>query len=139
VAEAARVDEVIWSSRFRVHHRLADRYRSGRILLAGDAAHAHSPAGGQGMNTGIQDAVVLGHILAAVLAERATEGQLDEYGRIRQPVAERVVAFTDRMTRVATLRSRRAQSVRNAVIGVIGRIPAARRWLSTELAELRYR
>jgi len=139
MAKAARIDEVIWSSRFRIHHRVANRYRSGRILLAGDAAHVHSPAGGQGMNTGIQDAVVLGRILAAVVAKRTTEGQLDEYGRIRRPVAERVVAFTHRMTRLATLRNRRAQSVRNALIGMITRIPAVRRWLATELAELRYR
>ena len=139
MAKAARIDEVIWSSRFRIHHRVANRYRSGRILLAGDAAHVHSPAGGQGMNTGIQDAVVLGRILAEVVAKRTTEGQLDEYGRIRRPVAERVVAFTHRMTRLATLRNRRAQSVRNALIGMITRIPAVRRWLATELAELRYR
>ncbi|MEV5810328.1 FAD-dependent monooxygenase [Streptomyces parvulus] len=73
-----------WSSRFRVHHRVADRYRNGRLLLAGDAAHVHSPAGGQGMNTGIQDG----------------------YEAQRRPVARRVVAFTHRMTRVATARSR---------------------------------
>lgn len=139
VAKAARVDEVIWSSRFRVHHRVANRYRSGRILLAGDAAHVHSPAGGQGMNTGIQDAVALGDALADVLSGGAPERQLDVYERIRRPVAERVVAFTHRMTRLATLRSRRAKRVRNALINMIGRIPAVRRWLATELSELRYR
>jgi 2-polyprenyl-6-methoxyphenol hydroxylase-like FAD-dependent oxidoreductase len=136
---AARVDEIVWSSRFRVHHRVVDRYRAGRILLAGDAAHVHSPAGGQGMNTGIQDAVALGHVLSAVLAGRVAESQLDQYERTRRPVAKRVVAFTDRMTRMATLRSPRARAVRNAGMRVIGRIPAVRRWLATELAELRYR
>jgi 2-polyprenyl-6-methoxyphenol hydroxylase-like FAD-dependent oxidoreductase len=139
VSAAARVEEILWSSRFRVHHRVADRYRAGRILLAGDAAHVHSPAGGQGMNTGIQDAVALGHALAAVLAGRVAESRLDEYERTRRPVAQRVVAFTDRMTRAATLRGRRARSVRNGVIGAIGRIPAVRRRLAIELAELRYR
>ena len=58
--EPAHVDALVWSSRFRVHHRVADRYRAGRIVLAGDAAHVHSPAGGQGMNTGIQDGYALG-------------------------------------------------------------------------------
>ena len=134
-----RVDEIVWSSRFRVDYRVADRYRAGRILLAGDAAHVHSPAGGQGMNTGIQDAVALGHILAGVLAGRAAERQLDHYERTRRPVAERVVALTNRMTRMATLRTRRARAMRNAVLRLIGRIPAARRWLATELAELRNR
>ena len=65
------VTEVIWGSRFRVHHRVADTFRAGRILLAGDAAHVHSPAGGQGMNLGIQDAVALADALAAVLAGAA--------------------------------------------------------------------
>ncbi|HXV12953.1 MAG TPA: FAD-dependent monooxygenase [Candidatus Krumholzibacteria bacterium] len=134
-----RVDEIVWGSRFRVHHRVADRYRAGRILLAGDAAHVHSPAGGQGMNTGIQDAVALAHALAEVLRERASESRLDEYERTRRPVAKHVVALTDRATRMATLRSRRARALRNAAIGVMGRIPAVRRRIATELAELRYR
>jgi len=136
---AARIHEIIWSSRFRVHHRLADCYRAGRILLAGDAAHVHSPAGGQGMNTGIQDAVALGHALAAVLSGRADERALDQYERLRRPVAARVVAFTDRMTRMATLRNSRSRALRNAAIKVISRIPAVRRWLTTELAGLRNR
>ena len=59
------VTDVIWGSRFRIHHRVADTYRAGRLLLAGDAAHVHSPAGGQGMNLGIQDAVALADALAA--------------------------------------------------------------------------
>jgi 2-polyprenyl-6-methoxyphenol hydroxylase-like FAD-dependent oxidoreductase len=136
---AARIEEIVWSSRFRVHHRVVDRYRAGRVLLAGDSAHVHSPAGGQGMNTGIQDAVALGKALSAVLGGRANEGRFDEYERTRRPVALRVVAFTDRMTRMATLRSPRARAARNFAIGLIGRIPAFRRWLSTELSELRYR
>ena len=138
-AGTARVREIIWSSRFRVHHRLADRYRAGRILLAGDAAHVHSPAGGQGMNTGIQDAVVLGHALSAVISGQADESRLDQYERVRRPVAERVVAFTDRMTRMATLRSRRGWAVRNAFIRVVSRIPAVPRRLATELAGLHNR
>lgn len=139
VAGAARIDEIVWSSRFRVHHRLANHYRAGRILLAGDAAHVHSPVGGQGMNTGIQDAVALGHALAAVLSGQASESRLDDYERTRRPVAERVVAFTDGMTRAATLRGTRARALRNFAIRVIGGIPAVGRRLAIELSGLRNR
>jgi 2-polyprenyl-6-methoxyphenol hydroxylase-like FAD-dependent oxidoreductase len=135
----AQIDEIVWSSRFQVHHRVANRYRAGRVLLAGDAAHVHSPAGGQGMNTGIQDAIALGHTLAGVVGSHNPESELEEYERRRRPVAERVVTFTDRMTRVATLRGRGARSVRNSVIGVILRIPWVRRRLASELAGLRGR
>ena len=69
-ASKATVLDVIWSSRFRLHHRLAKSYRSGRLILMGDAAHVHSPAGGQGMNTGLIDAVVLGEILAGIVRPR---------------------------------------------------------------------
>jgi 2-polyprenyl-6-methoxyphenol hydroxylase-like FAD-dependent oxidoreductase len=138
VTAPARITEIIWSSRFRVHHRLAERYRAGRIMLAGDAAHVHSPAGGQGMNTGIQDAVALGHALADTLRDQ-DESRLDQYVRTRRPAAERVVGFTDRMTRMATLRTRPSRALRNTVITMVGRIPAAPRWLATELAGLRNR
>ncbi|MFF5288515.1 FAD-dependent oxidoreductase [Paractinoplanes globisporus] len=125
----ARVREIVWSSRFRVHHRLADHYRAGRIFLAGDAAHVHSPAGGQGMNTGIQDALELARVLA-----EATD--LDEYEARRRPVAAGVVALTDRMTRVATLRSRPLIALRNTVLPIVGRVPAVRRGLAMNLSEL---
>ncbi|MFE1901843.1 FAD-dependent oxidoreductase [Streptomyces yangpuensis] len=127
----AAVRELVWSSRFRIHHRVADRYRAGRLLLAGDAAHVHSPAGGQGMNTGIQDGYALGRALAA--------GDLDGYEAARRPVALRVVALTHRMTRVATTRNRAVRAVRNALLPVLARIPALQLRLATELAELRYR
>jgi 2-polyprenyl-6-methoxyphenol hydroxylase-like FAD-dependent oxidoreductase len=109
----------------------------GTVLLAGDAAHVHSPAGGQGMNTGIQDAVALGAALASVIAQGASEDALDDYERRRRPVADRVVTFTDRMTRMATVRHPRARALRNLVIGLAGRIPAMPRALATELAGLR--
>jgi len=124
-----RVRDVVWSSRFRVHHRLADRYRNGRIFLAGDAAHVHSPAGGQGMNTGIQDAIEL----AAVLADGA---DLDGYEGRRRPVAAEVVALTHRMTRIATLRSRPLIALRNTVLPLVGQVPAVRRGLAMNLSEL---
>ncbi|MEH0638302.1 FAD-dependent oxidoreductase [Streptomyces bottropensis] len=126
----ATVTGLAWSSRFRVHHRVADRYRAGRLLLAGDAAHVHSPAGGQGMNTGIQDGHALGRAFAT--------GQLDGYEARRRPVAQRVVAFTDRMTRAATARNPLIRGARNLALPLLGRTGLPKR-LATELAELNYR
>jgi 2-polyprenyl-6-methoxyphenol hydroxylase-like FAD-dependent oxidoreductase len=134
----SRVTEVVWSSRFRVHHRVADRYRAGRVLLAGDAAHVHSPAGGQGMNTGIQDAVVLGRLLARVAAGEP-DALLDTYETTRRPVATGVVAFTDRMTRMATLRPRPARLLRNTVLKTVFSLPPMREKLAYQLAELNAR
>ncbi|MFQ6398887.1 FAD-dependent oxidoreductase [Nocardia sp. KC 131] len=130
-----KVLEVQWSSRFRVHHRVADRYRAGRILLAGDAAHVHSPAGGQGMNIGIQDAAFLGPLLARVV-NGEPDTILDSYETTRRPVALGVVAFTDRMTKTATLRPLPARFVRNTAISLLTRIPAVRNKLAFRLAEL---
>ncbi|WP_405702544.1 FAD-dependent oxidoreductase [Streptomyces sp. NBC_00069] len=127
----ARVDTLVWSSRFRVHHRVADRYRAGRLLLAGDAAHVHSPAGGQGMNTGIQDGCALGRALAA--------GDPGAYEAARRPVALHVVGLTDRMTRIATTHNPVLRAVRNTALPLLARVPALRTRLATELAELNYR
>jgi 2-polyprenyl-6-methoxyphenol hydroxylase-like FAD-dependent oxidoreductase len=132
----ARVHSVAWSSRFRVHHRVAEAYRRGPVFLAGDAAHVHSPAGGQGMNTGIQDAVDLGGTLADVLAGRAGEAALEGYEIRRRPVALRVIRLTDRATTMATLRGRPARVGRNAALALAGRVPAVRRRLARQLAEL---
>lgn len=136
-ANRLEVTAVIWGSRFRVHHRVADTFRAGRLLLAGDAAHVHSPAGGQGMNLGIQDAVALAHALAAVL-DGAPDSLLDEYSDTRRPIAKDVVAMTDRLTRLATL-PRAARPVRNAVIGLAGRVPSIRLALARRLSGLVYR
>jgi 2-polyprenyl-6-methoxyphenol hydroxylase-like FAD-dependent oxidoreductase len=131
------VTEVIWGSRFRIHHRVADTYRAGRLLLAGDAAHVHSPAGGQGMNLGIQDGVALADVLAAVLGG-APDSVLDDYSAARRPIAQQVVEMTDRLTRLATL-PRAARPVRNLAMGVAGRIPAVQRALAMRLSGLVYR
>jgi len=131
------VTDVVWGSRFRIHHRVADTYRAGRLLLAGDAAHVHSPAGGQGMNLGIQDAVALAGALAAVLAG-ASDNVLDEYNATRRPIAHQVVEMTDRLTRLATL-PRAARPIRNTAIGLIGRVPSVQRALAMRLSGLVYR
>ncbi len=86
-----------WLSRYRVHHRGVDRYRVGRCFVAGDAAHIHSPAGGQGMNTGLQDAANLAWKLAAVIRHGAADALLDSYHDERWPVGQAVLAQTDRM------------------------------------------
>jgi 2-polyprenyl-6-methoxyphenol hydroxylase-like FAD-dependent oxidoreductase len=120
-SQRPRVEEVVWSSRFRVQHRIATRFREGGVFLCGDAAHVHSPAGGQGMNTGIQDAANLAWKLALVVRGRAPGSLLDSYERERRPVARGVVSTTDRLTRLATVRSPLLRRLRNALIPIAGR------------------
>jgi 2-polyprenyl-6-methoxyphenol hydroxylase-like FAD-dependent oxidoreductase len=131
----ARVREVVWSSRFHIHHRVARSPRSGNVFLVGDAAHVHSPAGGQGMNTGIQDGISLARALAAAV-KGDDEAALDGWAGQRHRVASEVVALTDRMTRVATIESRAGQAVRNAAIQFLGHFPPARRAIAMRLSEL---
>jgi len=89
--------ECSWFSSYRIHHRCAERFRDRRCFLLGDAAHVHSPAGGQGMNTGLQDAYNLGWKLALVVKGQADAALLDSYEQERQPVAQRLLRTTDRI------------------------------------------
>src|SRR5258708_21870925 len=91
-----------WMSRFHSEERQAPRYRDGRVLLAGDAAHIHSPAGGQGMNTGIQDAANLGWKLAATVQGWAQPGLLDTYQTERHPVGRQVLRTSHPLLRGPT-------------------------------------
>lgn len=135
-SERAVVREVLWGSRFRVHHRLADAYGAGRVLLAGDAAHVHSPAGGQGMNVGIVDAITLADALSQALA--GNEAALDTYGTTRRPVAGQVIALADRLTRMATARPA-LRAARNLLLRTLSRVPMVRRQLAWRLSGLVYR
>lgn len=131
-----RVEEIFWSSRFRVHHRVAAAFREGAVFLCGDAAHVHSPAGGQGMNTGIQDAANLAWKLALVIRGQASGLLLDSYESERRQVAQGVVSTTDRITRLAMMRSPVPRRLRNALIAIAGRSGRLPKRLATNLAEL---
>jgi 2-polyprenyl-6-methoxyphenol hydroxylase-like FAD-dependent oxidoreductase len=133
-----RLHDVAWSSRFRIHHRLAQTPRKGRILLCGDAAHVHSPAGGQGMNTGIQDSISLAEALASTLQD-GDEVRLDAWAAQRHKVASDVVTLTDRMTRVATMKSPTGQVQRNIAVAFAGYLPPVRAAVARTLAELEAR
>jgi 2-polyprenyl-6-methoxyphenol hydroxylase-like FAD-dependent oxidoreductase len=97
-----KLRDPVWLTYFRLHHRHAARYRAGRVFLAGDAAHVHSPAGAQGMNTGIQEAWNLGWKLALVARGIAEEALLDTYEAERRPIGRFVLRFTDRAASIAT-------------------------------------
>jgi 2-polyprenyl-6-methoxyphenol hydroxylase-like FAD-dependent oxidoreductase len=110
--EELRLRDPVWMTYFRLHHRQAVRYRAGRVFLAGDAAHVHSPAGAQGMNTGIQDAWNLGWKLALVDRGLADAALLDSYQAERWPIGRFVLRFTDRATTIATSDSRVVRAIR---------------------------
>jgi hypothetical protein len=113
------VRHVNWFSTYRVHHRVADRFREGRAFLVGDAAHIHSPVGGQGMNTGIGDAVNLAWKLAAVVHGRADASLLDSYEPERIAFARRLVETTDRAFTGVTSSGYLARFVRLSLVPVL--------------------
>jgi 2-polyprenyl-6-methoxyphenol hydroxylase-like FAD-dependent oxidoreductase len=131
------VTELLWGSRFRIHHRVADCYRSGRILLAGDAAHVHSPAGGQGMNLGITDAISLADALSEVM-HGGSDTALDAYSTAQRRRAGQVLKLTGRLTRIATL-PRPLRPIRNSGMRLAARVPAVRRQLALQLSGLSHR
>ena len=105
-----------WISSFRLSHQMAEFFQSGSVFLAGDAAHVHSPVGGQGMNTGIQDALNLGWKLALGARGLAADDLIDSYDAERRPVARGIVSFTDRLFKLATSRSALAKLPRTKLL-----------------------
>jgi 2-polyprenyl-6-methoxyphenol hydroxylase-like FAD-dependent oxidoreductase len=130
------MSEPRWSSRFLSERRQARRYRVGRVFLAGDAAHVHSPLGGQGMNTGIQDAVNLGWKLAAAVHGWAPSGLLATYEAERHPVGARVLKLTDGFNRLVLGRSRIRRAMQAAAIRTILRFRASRMAMAGRLTGL---
>src|SRR5690606_34712214 len=133
------VHKINWFSTYRVHHRVADRFRAGRAFLAGDAGHIHSPAGGQGMNTGIGDAINLAWKLHAVVQGKAPEALLASYEAERVAFARRLVLTTDRAFRRATADSRFADFIRTRlaarILPLVTRIGAVARFMFRTISQ----
>ena len=130
----------IWLANFTINERKVSDYRANRIFLAGDAAHIHSPAGGQGMNTGIQDACNLAWKLALVHRNLTAAGSanllLDSYTAERSPVAAQVLKSTGMLTSLATMHNEALLSIRNSAVKLALGLPAARRAMAEQLTEL---
>lgn len=127
----------VWTSAFRINERQIDAYRSGRIFLAGDAAHVHSPAGGQGMNTGIQDAINLAWKLALVIRDlSAAPVLLDSYDAERRPVGAEVIHASGRLTTAATLESHALQALRNFVAHLVLGLPPVQHAIAGMITEV---
>lgn len=128
------MSEMQWSSRFLSERRQARHYRDGRVFLAGDAAHVHSPLGGQGMNTGIGDAMNLGWKLAATTRGHAPPWLLDTYERERHPVGASVLKMTDAFNQIVLDRSLVRRALRSFALGTILRVPRTRRMMAERLS-----
>jgi 2-polyprenyl-6-methoxyphenol hydroxylase-like FAD-dependent oxidoreductase len=127
-------DDPVWSSRFRVARGIAERFVEGRVYLCGDAAHVHSPAAGQGMNTGIADAWDLAERMSSDL--RTGGDLLSGYEPARRAAAEEVVRFTDGITRAAVVTSPVARALRDLAVRLATRLPAVRRRLVVRISGL---
>lgn len=122
--------EMRWSSRFLSERRQAEHYRAGRVFIAGDAAHVHSPLGGQGMNTGIGDAMNLGWKLAEAVNDTAPGWLLDSYESERHPVGATVLRMTDAFNQLVLARSRVERFVQRLAVGTLTRIPPTKRMMA---------
>jgi 2-polyprenyl-6-methoxyphenol hydroxylase-like FAD-dependent oxidoreductase len=131
-----RLTDPVWISRFRISHRKIPEFRVGRVFFAGDSAHVHSPAGGQGMNTGIQDAINLAWKLALVIHRKSPDSLLNSYNEEREPVAKMVLSLTDRLTRMATLQGALGQQLRDALIPMLTGIHLVEDRIAETMAEI---
>ena len=134
--QGLRAHDPVWLSHFRINERKITDYRHGRIFLAGDAAHVHSPAGGQGMNTGMQDVFNLAWKLALVQNGQAAPSLLDSYSPERSAIGDQVLRSTGRMTRIALLHNPLLRELRDFAAGTLSRLPAIQQRLVDQLTEL---
>jgi 2-polyprenyl-6-methoxyphenol hydroxylase-like FAD-dependent oxidoreductase len=134
--QGLRAHDPVWLNHFRINERKVKDYRQSRVFLAGDAAHVHSPAGGQGMNTGMQDAFNLAWKLALVMHGRAGAALLDSYSPERSAIGDQVLRNAGTMTRVALLRNPLLRELRDLAAGTLSRLPAIQRRLVDQLTEL---
>jgi 2-polyprenyl-6-methoxyphenol hydroxylase-like FAD-dependent oxidoreductase len=134
--ERPRLSDPTWLASFHVHRRSTDTYRWGRVMLAGDAVHVHSPAGGQGMNTGMMDAHNLGWKLALVASGCASHELLDTYGDERGPVAASVLGLTHAIVRVGTLQSRVGCALRDSLMPLATRSALVQRRAARRLSQV---
>jgi len=130
------VSDPTWLANFRCHRRSASDCRRGRVLLAGDAAHIHSPAGGQGLNTGMADAHNLGWKLALVASGRAPDALLDSYGTERRPVAEHVVKLTHALVHYGSMSHPVKRRVRDIVVPALGRSRVIQRRAARRMSQV---
>lgn len=133
---APRATNPIWLSSFTINERKVKDYRAGRVFLAGDAAHVHSPAGGQGMNTGMQDVCNLAWKLAMVVRGIGNESLLESYSQERSPIAEQVLKITGRATSMATLTGNVTQSIRNHVASLVLGLAPVRKLAADAMSEI---
>ena len=134
--EDARVRDPIWLSDFRINARMVDRFRERRVFVAGDAAHIHSPAGGQGIATGIQDAANLAWKLAAFLREGAPDSLLNTYDEERKPIAREVLQRTSAVTAIIFAMNPIAGFVRERLLVPVLRWPLVQRRMFAKLSQL---
>jgi len=130
------VSDPTWLANFRCHRRSANAYRSGRVLLAGDAVHIHSPAGGQGLNAGITDAHNLGWKLALVAAGVAPDTLLDSYGTERRPVADQILTLTHALVHYGSMSHPVKRRVRDVVVPALGRSPVIQRRAARRISQV---
>jgi 2-polyprenyl-6-methoxyphenol hydroxylase-like FAD-dependent oxidoreductase len=130
-----KLGEPVWTSSFYIHERLAKNYRKHRVFLTGDAAHAHSPAGGQGMNTGLQDAHNLGWKLAGVIRGELDVKILKTYQSERRPVAKHVLSMSARMTKMASLKNLMGVMCRNLFIKHVFNVKKLQARLTRQITE----
>lgn len=136
--EYNNISNPYWIAYFKLHHKIVERYREGRVFIGGDAAHIHSPVGGQGMNTGMQDAYNLAWKMALVLKGKSPQAILDSYSIERHKVGEEVVTLTDTATKMATIHNPVLSAIRNKMMGFLLNMSPVQRKITNILTQLEY-